>query len=515
MFEALRAELQRQWQEANPWTKGAFWLVAILQVPLLVLLLNTSFNSFSIDSMEYFYMHIIERLRNGGQIYVEVQPGHASPVYAPLYMWLSALLCWWFGPSLVWARWVSIAATTLLVIALGKWIWERTQNFLLSFAGPCVLLSTWSYIGLWMNVISVDALHTALGVLGFFVLRNTVTPLRAVGAGMLFAACTLAKQTGLGYVVAGTFLVFTRNARWGGLMLAVEVVMLGGVAVWLNDISNGQFLEATTEYTRRHPWVANDLFNQVLFPDLLGRFGPMTAMTLVPLLFCKMKEWWPSVLRAEYVMCGAGILVACISQPKAGSGSTQALIGYSGLLVCGSMGLTRLVECVPEEAGRRLTAWLVSLQIVVMWLPGTREFRYRLIDAGDREQYERVAEMFRAGRTCFYHFGYIPTTFGQPEAGVYGDESTMWKDGRQVWNKPEHLHEPFRRQEFDYVIVPEFADGRDPTVQAIVENYEAVGKLPQHPRGRHGGNARWGKIVFQAKRLLPQQDLSPGESPAG
>jgi hypothetical protein len=118
--------------------------------------------------------------------------------------------------------------------------------------------------------------------------------------------------------------------------------------------------------------------------------------------------------------------------------------------------------------------------------------------------YQQVTDVFRSGRTAFFYCSYLPTLFGQPESGQYGDETMKWKNGRTDYSAtPPSIYEPFVREEYDNVILPVFADQRDPAVQAILTHYKAVARLPEHPRGVAGGNFRYEKVVFKANRLLP------------
>jgi hypothetical protein len=310
-------------------------------------------------------------------------------------------------------------------------------------------------------------------------------------------------------VVAAACFVLCRDVKWGVLFVGVAAALLVGVGVWQNAASNGMFLQSAYYFTLNHPWQSNRLWDEVLFRHVLGRFALMTFLSLLPILLMDGRRYFFNLLKAEYVMLGAGFLVTCIAQPKMGSGGQQSLVFDAALLMCGAVGLHRLGEAFAAPARHYILALVVFLQTATLLLPSISNYPLWLIDRHDREHFRQVAEVFKRGRTCYLFFPYLPTTFGQPDSGLYGDEGTMWKNGQLVYDEPDYINEPFRRQEFDFVLVPASVNQRDPTVKAIVENYRAVQKLPGHPRGTFGGEARFETYIFQAHRLLPP-DLGPG-----
>jgi hypothetical protein len=247
-----------------------------------------------------------------------------------------------------------------------------------------------------------------------------------------------------------------------------------------------------------------------LFPDLLGRFGLMIAVLLVPFLLCEsFRDFWRRAIRIEYVMLGAGVLVALIAQPKHGSGRVQAIMAYAALLSCGMIGLWFLQQQMPEKFGRRLVSLVVLGEMVVLMIPAVTGQKALMADDFDWRLQDSIGSVFKSGLTCFYPYGYIPTVYGQPDTGPLGDE-LMWKDGKLDYSlKPDKLSKPFRDQYYDYVIMAGFSTREDPIVQAIVENYDAVDRLPTHPNGPAGGNMRFGHYVFRAKRLGKQSVFQP------
>ena len=361
-----------------------------------------------------------------------------------------------------------------------------------------------------MYDIQVNALQGALTLLGFFLLLSELTTKRVVAAALVICLAVLTKHTAVAYLLAAGVLVFFRSPRQAAVYGAVSAGFLAVVCVWLNVTSDGYFLRNVLG-AGDAPWLIQRLWTEVLFPDLLGRYGLMTALLLVPVLaVARGRDVFSFALKPEYVLCAAGIAVACIAQPKYGSGPLHALVGYAGISICGAIALYQLGRMLPRPLADLFPAWIVILQTVILLLSGVPTYSALFVDSYDQAMYQQVTEVFKRGRTAFFYYPFLPTLFGQPEAGQYGDETMKWKNGRTDYSAtPPSIYEPFVREEYDYVILPVFADQRDPTVQAILSHYKGVSKLPGHPRGVAGGNFRYEKVVFMANRLQPAQSPVP------
>jgi hypothetical protein len=268
--------------------------------------------------------------------------------------------------------------------------------------------------------------------------------------------------------------------------------------------------------------LVNRLWSEVVSGELFGQYGLMLASAFVPLLLVHRRGLWRILISPQYVLCGAGIAVACVAQPKLGSGSNHVFMAFAGLAICGCIGLAWLSRNVPGLLGKRLKLLFVAIQLTVVMIPGLRDYTAYLADDLDRRKYETIAEIFRAGKTCMYGgFVYLPVVFGQPPSGHYGDELSRWTNSQMDFaNKPDSLVEPFRRQEFDYVIMDLYGDQSDPTIRAVLENYTLVAQLPAHKKARGDLNMRFGQVVLQANRLVipkwfPPPHLTVPSTPEG
>lgn len=491
----------------------------LAQIPLLFLIGNRLFLDFDNDGAPYFLMHLVERVRINEPIYLEARPGAASPTYAPLSIWLIGFLSKAFGASLVWPRIIECLFVCVFLVVMGLWIWKITErNLFFSIAAPLLYLSSYGQMSPWyMNIIPVNAMHIALAVLGFFLLTRNLTPRLALAVSLIMCLATITKQTGLGYVAAAGVYVLIRSRKLG-LLYFIFAGMFLGLFTWYMDTStNGYFSRAVIKVAGAATWMPDRIWNAVLFPEFLGWFGPCVLMAAVPLVFSRTwRDLWQTIFTPHYVMAAAGLLVALISEPKIGSGATQAIVGYIGVMICACLGLTRLAKFLPADLMKSFTVWFCILQATVLLVGAVPQYRTWLIDEHDRNTYRQVTEVFRAGKTCFFGFPFLPKLFGQPENGQFGDELMQWKNHRYNYgDKPAAMNEPLVRQEYDYVILPMWADVRnDPSAKAVIDNYVPIYQIPGHPRGPAGGNMRYPLFVCRAKRLMPAQKQDPNTFPS-
>ena len=514
------SEARAQYDRSAGWTRIAIWLVLLSYIPILYMLVNRTFADFDIDGCSYQHLNMIARAAEGLPLYAPVDVGHQGISYTPLYWWICGFVQNILGPSIVWPRLVSLLFSLVYVAVIAIFVWRKTErNLLLTLAAPSMVLTTNYALDMqpWINELNVNPVHMAFAICTFFVLSGPKTVARAVAAGVLMWLCVLGKQTGLAYVAAIAFLLLLTSRKQAWVFLGTCGILLIISFLYLNSTSNGEFYRWTVLANRAPPWAINRLWQEVFQMELFGAFGIMAAMTLIPVLQSKSaQEFWKTVLTPEYVMCGAGIVVVSISQPKMGSGGIHAMIAFAGLAVCGSMGIHALSKLIQGPLGQRIAAWLVTAQLVIMLVPAMNNYGPNLIDQYDREKYNQISSVFQSGRTCVFGFHYLSKEFGQPWSGVPGDEFTSWVDGKRDYSGvPDRLIAPFRNQEFDYVIMSPYVDNADPVVKTIIENYKPINVIPRHPRGPRGGNMRYEHYILMAKRLLPEESAAPAGQGAG
>lgn len=499
-------EVQRKWRDLG---RGDRLLVAALLVPLIpvaYLLLNNYSCEFGLDRSEYEQLAQINRVYANKPIYVPMTFEFVPITYTPLYWQVCGWLWKVTGPGFLAPRLVCLLSTAVLLWVVARFLWAVTQgDLLLTVAGVMNVLLVSLLTGVWLLVISNNALHFALTVAGFYCLRS-MSAWSLLMAAVCLSLGALAKQTGLAYVVAGGLFVLLKEPRKSWAYAAPALLVCGGSLALLQSYSEGCFYKIIVQENLGPGWVFSRLVSEVWVGQFLGQEAILFLLSLWPLARSRtLRGAWDTILSPEYVMAGSGILVTSIAQPKLGSNNLHAVVAITGLVVCGWQGLCIALQDLRDAwMGARLRLLAVVLQSVVLAVPAWQQASMFFIDDFDRERYAEIANVFKRGYTVLYHFPYITSSFGYPEAGHQGTELCRWVDGRWSYaNKPDFLSEPYREQRFDYVIlVASVIDQDDPQIQAILNNYSVVRQLSHHPTKPNTVMLRFPIFVLKAKRLL-------------
>ena len=510
----IRQQISAGWRELNGFAKLALAVFLLLQLPVLYLVFNNLTCEFSLDRSAYEHLSQILRLYDGLPLYSPLSVEFNVITYTPLYWWICSLIWRLVGPGFLSPQLVSLVASLAFFYFAARFVWEGTsRNLFLTVFGVISLVWVGLFTGFWLFQIHVDALHFALTIAGFYCLKKS-EPRSLVLAAVWLSLGALTKQTGLAYVAAGGLYVLLQSPRKVLFYAVPALLVCGGGLAFLQLQSGGLFYDIVVRQNQGPPRDPARLWSEVWGAQFLGQALLMLVFALWPLVSSKtVGEAWRRLLTPEYVMAASGILVACIAQPKMGSGNNHAVIAFAGLVICGLEGLQGAAGQFREaRMGRTFLAAVVVLQQVVLMLPAWKEATMRFLDAVDRSKYEQVADVFRKGNTILYHFPYISRSFGYPEGGHQGNETCRWIDGKWSWaNKPDFLNVPYREQRYDYVILcASVVDRDDPTIQAIMENYSLSMTLPPHPTKPNTLMLRYPVFVLKANRLANRPAVSTG-----
>jgi len=499
------------WRNLDRVSKTILSIVALLQIPVLYLIFNNITCGFSPDRAVYEHLSQIARVYDGNPIYSPMAFDFCPITYTPLY-WL---VCGWvwklIGPGFLSPQVVSLLASMMLFFFVARFLWKGTsRDLFLTAMGLFNLLLISFFTGFWLFQTSVDALHFALTVAGFYCLRKTEGK-ALVWAAVWLSLGALTKQTGLAYVAAGGLYVLLKAPKKIVFYAGAALLVCGGGLAILQIGSGGQFYDIVVRENQGPLWDSARLMSEVWGSQFLGQLVLLLLFSLWPILSSKTwAEAWRRILTPEYTMAAAGIAVACIAQPKFGSGNNHAVIAMTGLLICGWQGVHVLMNQLQETGvGAKFRGGIVVLQTVVFLIPAWQQVSMRVIDKFDRQQYAQIEGVFKRGNTMLYHFPYIARSFGYPSGGHAGNEKCRWIDGQWSYaNKPDFLSAPYREQRFDYVILgASIIDKGDPTIQAIMENYSVAMNLPPHPTRPNTLMLRYPVYVLKANRLVSRQGI--------
>lgn len=484
-------------------------LISVLLLPLLPigwLVLNNFTCEFALERTDYEHLAQIARVYQDKPIYTQMTFEFVPITYTPLFWEVSGMLWKLAGPGFLMPRLVSLVSSACVFWLMAAFLWEATRKDpLLTSAGTISMVFISIFTGFWLFQVNVNPLHFALTIAGFYCLRNTST-WSLIWAALWLSLGVLTKQTGLAYVAAAAVFVLLKEPRRFLAFAIPALAVCGGSLAFLQLSSNGKFYDIVVRENLGPPWEIGRLINEVWVAQFLGQTGILCLFSLWPLVRGgTLRDAWSRMVSPEYAMASSGMLVASIAQPKMGSGSLHAVIAIAGLVICGWQGLRILVDDLRgTKAAARFRMLAVVLQTVLLLVPAMGQTSLHFIDGVDRERFTEITNVFKRGYTVMYHYPYLPTSFGYPEAGNSGNELCRWVDGQWSFaNKPDFFSQPYRDQRFEYVILgASVIDQNDPQIQAILENYSVVRTLPPHPTKPNTLMLRYPIFVLKAKRLL-------------
>lgn len=491
-----------QYADSPAPAKVAIWLMLASHLPLLLATLSLLPYPFDVGTVAYQHMGMVSRIVHGLPLYTGSSSEHSVVTYTPLYWYVIAGLAKLFGLTFFCARIVTFAASVATWLGVAAFVWVNTQrNLMLTVAAPTVLYLSSLLMNNWTADINVNALHFALVVWGFFVLRPPLANGRVVAGAVLLVLGVLTKQTGLAYVAAAGCMVLLSSPKRAALFASVSAVLLGLSFLWLQKTSDGQFYIQTGPANAQLPWMASRIVDEILLRSFLGYGGVLAVATVVALVAGFQRNIFLMGRVPHFVMLAGGTVVACIAHPKYGSGNVHDVVALAGICVCGGIGLHVLWQKVGPEFGARVASALVLVQTGALLLAGVGRVDAMRIHPADEMKYAQLANVFQAGRTCVLGMPYIQQVFHQPESGVADDEFSKWRNGRLDYSRlPDLYVKPFRDQVFDYVVITDYFDPQHPVCKAILENYPQVSmRIPETPPG--GSSMRHEMVVLRAKRL--------------
>lgn len=510
-------QIRKEWISLSPIGKIAVIAMLMALLPAIILVINRLGANFDTMTPPYQHMDMIYQLVHGKTLYVPLSTEYVCVTYNPLYWYLCAIPCKLFGMSFFWPRLISVLASIGCAIILFRWTWRLTErNLPLSVAAPVIFLGTSCFIYIWIIDINTQATFSFFTILGFYLLINP-TLRNTILAALALSAAVLTKQTALAYVVAAIVMLFFRERKHMLVFTGIVLAILGA-SFWYLETYEGNFFLQTVTSNAGVAWMWKRIFTEVFQDFFFGSIGFMLLFAFIYLLIddqFDQRSFWRRIWKSEYVMALAGIGVGIIASPKLGSGIPHCFIAGGGLTLCGMAGLYQISKLIKPSCSERICLGVALAQIFAILLLAVPIYPEFLIDHYDREKMANIANVFKAGRTCMFGVSYIQRHFGQPSAGQADDEPTKWKNGKLTYAFiPDELTLPFKKQEFDYVIVASYFDPNHPVAKAITENYKTmIGRFPAHPKYPRIGDMRFDCYVLQANRLRPAPPNSPTNQP--
>jgi len=289
--------------------------------------------TYDLDFLEDSVLMQALRFSEGQSVYIAPNADFNPHVYMPLFFWIGALLLKLAGPSLLWLRLISLAAT-LVTTSLLFWIgWRESGQWWLGVASAGLYLGGERINGFWYEVARVDSLFVALllGGLALAIYAGSSNRRLAL-AGALFALAFFTKQTAL-VVGAGlaVYLLYTLGRRaWVfiGSMGALSLIPMGV----LNILTNGWFFYHVISVGAGEPVELGRLFSFVT-DDLLGVMVVLSVLAIIVSVLSLRQNGLKAIrLQPWLVAIVLAVIISALARMRVGGNLNNRMPAYA--LLC-------------------------------------------------------------------------------------------------------------------------------------------------------------------------------------
>ncbi|MGD0560892.1 MAG: glycosyltransferase family 39 protein [Streptosporangiaceae bacterium] len=302
----------------------------------------------------------VHRILAGQQLYAAPSASYVPDGYPPLYFAVSAAAASVLGQSYLPLRLVSLIASLVCFVILGRLVQRETQSRTAGAAAAGLLAATYSATGTWFDVGRVDSLFLALSVAGLYAARWACRTRGAIAAGLLLGAAFLTKQSALaeGVVVLAAMAAGPRR-RLAVPAAVTYAAVVGGSTLVLGLTSHGWYIYYIFEQVSQHK-LSPGSAHQWWAADLLPTLGIAICAALLG------ARRVPLVLLAG---CGALTVESFAARAQTGSNLNDLLPAYLAVAVLAGLAMGGLPRWRRGPGGRWIpvaVSGLVLVQIGVL-----------------------------------------------------------------------------------------------------------------------------------------------------
>jgi 4-amino-4-deoxy-L-arabinose transferase-like glycosyltransferase len=313
---------------------------------------------FELEWIEGGLVDEVNRLAQGGKLYVKPSLDYVPFIYAPLWFHVAALSSKIFGAGFFSARLVSFASSIGALALIFRFVHKETRAVVPALAAAAAYAASYPVAASFYDLAHVDSLFILLLLGGLYLARFHVGTGATVASAALFALAFLTKQSGPGVFVPVALHLLLADRRRGLLFAAVGGALMLGSALAYNHVSDGWFWHYVFELPAKHERVKRVLWD-FWFEDLMLRFAVPTLFSLFYLVVEKGSE-----TKRFYLFATAGMLVTALAgRMHLGGWSNVLAPAFAILAVLFGVGLGRILEttaAMPDHGGRGLAIFALS-----------------------------------------------------------------------------------------------------------------------------------------------------------
>lgn len=295
---------------------------------------------FPLDSVEQASLEQVQRVLSGQGLYVAPTLQHVPLVYGPVYYYASAALARAIGLTYLPLRSVSVVASLVTLVLVGKLITREAGRISAGLLGAGLLAATYPITGIF-DIGHIDALFILFLVAAIAVTRfsgGRVAGL-AVGGGLIGCAALTKLPIGAAPVASALVLYLCATARLRALAFVAGCATLVGLAVLVLRAQAGPW---ATWYLFDLPG-AHTINNH---GDLLGRFWfadvlpPLTLPLLIGPVFllCRAVDGDRRPLVFYGLVCASLLAVAWAARSNSGGALNVLAPGFVAIALLFGLG---------------------------------------------------------------------------------------------------------------------------------------------------------------------------------
>lgn len=278
----------------------ALFYIAAYQIPF----------QYSLEWIEGAMMDHVLRILDGKSIYAAPSIDFVSSPYTPLYFYISALFCYFFGPSIEILRIISALSTASILLTLFLWAKKETFSSTAGIFASGLFASTYFLVSNWFFLARTDMLSISLFLWSAYFIRFYSSRRVLFYSGILMYLSIMTKQSGLVLAVGLFFsgMLMHRKNIFFFVFPVVSLIVFSTMI--LNDLSDGWFWYMVYEMPANHGIIDTRVltfFTEDIFPARFPFFLIVVAFIIFSFNVHKKKEFFFYFLFTGSILCATYI----------------------------------------------------------------------------------------------------------------------------------------------------------------------------------------------------------------
>lgn len=393
---------------------GGALLYILLYLAIALLRLNYPFE---LEWLEGSILEHVRGLLDGRKLYAAPSLEHVSPVYTPLYYYLSAIVSAVVGVGFVPLRLISLLASFGIFLFIYLLVHSETKRVFPALLAVGLFAGTFRLGGAWLDIARVDSLCLFFLLWGAYVLRVHHSACSHVAAGLLLSLALLTKQTVIAVILLLMAHVLYRDWRLMFVALGTVVTVVGVSSVLLNYLHDGWYLYYVFDLIRQEAQLDQHKIAGFWSDDLIFPLPFVFLVLLATFLYLLLRERgaWKRFSFSFFLLAGM-VGMAWSSRIHVGGYDNVLIPAYAGVAVMFGLAVHALLSmCVVPQGSRRFLCAFLYLLCVLQFTALWYDPRANVPTRYDFAAGHQLVALLKSidGEVFFPHHGYLATLAGK------------------------------------------------------------------------------------------------------